>query len=162
MAIKRHHGGIAIVLSFFVALVLTIMPLPDALVVLRPEWVVLTLVYWCFALSQRVGVAIAWVLGLLLDLLKGALLGQHALALVVVAFIAVKVHQRVRVYPMWQQILSIFALVLLSQLLVLWVNGLIGLEAGFWLFLLPALSSALLWPWLYLILRDLRRYFHVT
>ena len=76
----RSQGGLTIALSFFVALILTIIPLPDWMASFRPEWVALTLIYWSMALPQRVGVGIGWGLGLALDVLKGALLGQHALA----------------------------------------------------------------------------------
>lgn len=157
----RPRGGIIIVASFIVALLLTILPLPEWLVSFRPEWVALTLIYWAMALPQRVGVLSGWGLGLLLDTLKGAVLGQHALALAIIAYLTFKVHQQVRVWPMWQQALSVMGLLLLYQLLVLWVNGIIGVKSQPWLYWLPTISSTLLWPWLYLILRDLRRHFGV-
>ena len=155
------RGGIIIVTTFFVALLLTILPLPEWMVWFRPEWVALTVIYWCMALPQRVGVLSGWGLGLLLDALKGAVLGQHALALAIIAFLTHKVHQQVRIYPMWQQALSVMGLLLLYQLLVMWVNGIIGVKSQAGLYWLPTLSSTLLWPWLYLILRDLRRHFGV-
>ena len=157
----RPRGGIIIVATFVVALLLTILPLPQWMVSFRPEWVALILIYWCMALPQRVGVISGWGLGLLLDGLKGAVLGQHALALAIIAYLTYKVHQQVRVYPMWQQALSVMGLLLLYQLLVLWVSGIIGVKSQTWLYWLPTLSSTLLWPWLYLILRDLRRHFGV-
>jgi rod shape-determining protein MreD len=157
----RPQGGIIIIATFCVALLLTILPLPEWMVWFRPEWVALTMIYWCMALPQRVGVISGWGLGLLLDALKGAVLGQHALALAVIAYLTHKVHQQVRVYPMWQQALSVMGLLLLYQLLVMWVNGVIGVKSLTWLYWLPTLSSTLLWPWLYLILRDLRRHFGV-
>ncbi len=157
----RPRGGIIIIITFVVALALTILPLPEWLVAFRPEWVALTLIYWSMALPQRVGVISGFGLGLLLDTLKGAVLGQHALALAIIAYLAHKVHQQVRVYPMWQQALSIMGLLLLYQLLVMWVNGIIGVKSLSWLYWLPSLSSTLLWPWLYLILRDIRRQFGV-
>lgn len=157
----RPRGGIVIIATFVVAMMLTILPLPQWLVPFRPEWVALALIYWTMALPQRVGVLSGWGLGLLLDVLKGAVLGQHALALAVVAYLTYKVHQQVRVYPMWQQALSVMALLLLYQLLVLWVSGITGAKSQTWLSWLPALSSTLLWPWIYLILRDLRRQFGV-
>lgn len=157
----QPRGGIIIIATFAVALLLTILPLPGWMVALRPEWVALTLIYWSMALPQRVGVISGWGLGLLLDALKGAVLGQHALALAIIAYLTYKVHQQVRVYPMWQQALSVMGLLLLYQLLVMWVSGIIGVKSQGWLHWLPTLSSTLLWPWLYLILRDLRRHFGV-
>ncbi len=157
----RPRGGFVIVATFVAALLLTILPLPEWMVKFRPEWVALILIYWCMALPHRVGILSGFVLGLLLDTLQGAVLGQHALALVVIAYLTNRVHQQVRVYPMWQQALSVMGLLLLYQLLLLWVNGITGIKSQLWLYWLPTLSSTLLWPWLYLILRDIRRNFGV-
>ena len=157
----RGHGNIAIFASFVIALILTIVPLPEWMTPFRPEWVALTLIYWCMALPQRIGVTIGWSMGFVLDVIKGALFGQHALALAIVAYLAHKVHQQVRVYPMWQQAISIMALIILYQMLVMWINGIIGVKSNSLFYWLPAISSTLLWPWVYLILRDLRRHFGV-
>ncbi len=162
MALARHHGGGIIVLSFIVALMLSIMPLPEWARLLRPEWVTLVLIYWCLALPERVGVGVGWVVGLLMDVMQGTLLGQYALALALVAFLALKLHQRVRVFPLWQQAVTILLLVVLEQLLVLWIKGITGHSPDLWLYLLPSLTSTLIWPWLFIILRNLRRHFRVS
>ncbi len=159
--LSRPQGRWVIALSLLLALILTIMPLPGWATGIRPEWVALTLIYWCIALPQRVGVGTAWTLGLCLDILKGSILGQHALALTIIIFLVTKIHRQVRVYPLWQQALSIGALILLNQMLVLWINGIIGVESMGWSYWLPSLSSAILWPWMFLILRDIRRNFGV-
>lgn len=161
MSLVRHHGGWIIAFTFVVALMLTMLPLPDWAALYRPEWVAMVLIYWCLALPDRVGVGIGWSAGLLLDVVKGALLGQHALALALVAYLTLHLHQRVRVFPLWQQSLFVLLMVALNQLLVLWVKGIIGLQPGSWLYWLPSLTSMLLWPWVFLILRDLRRSFLV-
>jgi rod shape-determining protein MreD len=161
MSLVRHHGGWIIAFTFIVALMLTMLPLPDWAALYRPEWVAMVLIYWCLALPDRVGVGIGWSAGLLLDVVKGALLGQHALALALVAYLTLHLHQRVRVFPLWQQSLFVLLMVALNQLLVLWVKGIIGLQPDSWLYWLPSLTSMLLWPWVFLILRDLRRSFLV-
>jgi rod shape-determining protein MreD len=160
--LTRHSGGGAIVASILVALLLTIIPLPDWAALLRPEFAALVLLYWCIALPERVGVATAWSTGLALDVLRGALIGQHALGLTILAFLAIKLHQRIRVYPLWQQAFSVLVLITLHQLLVLWVNGIIGKPPTSWTYWLPSLSSMLIWPPLFLILRAVRRNFRVT
>lgn len=161
MTLLRHQGGWVIVLSFVTALLLTLLPLPDWAVHFRPEWLIMTLIYWCLAVPERVGVGIGWLLGLLLDVIKGALLGQHALTLALVAYLTIRLHQRLRVFPIWQQALFVLLMVALHQMLVLWVKGIMGQSPGNWLYWLPSLSSMLLWPWIFLILRDLRRKFQV-
>lgn len=151
-----------IVLSFIAALALTVVPLPDWLAAVRPEWVVLVLIYWCMALPERVGVGVGWMAGLLLDVLRGGLLGQHALSLAVIAYLTLQLYQRLRVFPLWQQAFSVFILVLLHLMLQLWIKGISGQPAGAWGWLLPAFSSMLLWPIVFLLLRNLRRRFAVS
>jgi rod shape-determining protein MreD len=156
----RGHG--VIILTFLVAYVLAVLPLPLWLQWARPEWVTLTLIYWCIALPQRVGIASALMLGVGLDVLEGSILGQNALALVVVAFLSLILYQRLRVYSLWQQAGVVFMLVGINELICQWVQNLQGLSALPRLFLLPAFSSALLWPVVLHILRGVRRHYLVS
>jgi rod shape-determining protein MreD len=162
MALVRHNGGWIIAFTFIAALMLTILPLPDWARYYRPEWAALALLYWCMALPERIGVGIGWIIGILLDVMKGALLGQHALGLAVIAYLTINLHQRIRVFPLWQQSLTIMMLLLLYQLLILWFNGIIGLPAKGWEYWMPSLTGMLLWPWVFILLRSLRRHFKVT
>ena len=68
-------------MSFVVSLMLTALPMPEWASLWRPAWVALVLIYWCMALPARSGVLVGWSVGLLLDVMTGTLLGQHALAL---------------------------------------------------------------------------------
>ncbi|MBT8133129.1 MAG: rod shape-determining protein MreD, partial [Gammaproteobacteria bacterium] len=99
--------------------------------------------------------------GLLLDVSYGTLMGQHAIGMVFVIFVIHKQHQRLRVASLLQQAVVIFFLLLFKQTLTLWVDGMLGRAPDSWLFFMPTMTSALLWPWTYLILRDLRRKFSV-
>ena len=157
MTILKHHGGGTIIVSFLIAIVLTIIPLPESLAYARPEWLFMVFVYWCLALPQRIGVGTGWFLGLLLDVVQGTLLGQHALAFAIIGFITLKVHQRVRIFPLHQQALTIFMLATLQIILINWIKGIIGNETDLWLMLLPALSTAACWPWIFLFMRFIRR-----
>ncbi len=161
MSLTPHQGGGVIIATFVAALLLTIVPLPQALEIWRPDWVMLTLLYWALALPERIGVGIAWGVGLLKDTLVGTLLGQYALAYVLATYLIIKLHQRIRLHPLWQQALSILVLLALSQLLVLWVNGIIGRPAHSWLYWMPSLVGALLWPVVFTLLRAVRRNFLV-
>jgi len=162
MSLARHQGGGVVVLTFIGAFALAIVPLPESLEIYRPEWVTLALIYWTMALPARVGVAIGWVIGLLLDVLRDTLLGQYALALALVAFLTLHLHQRLRVFPLWQQAMGVFVLVMLQGLVVIWIKGLIGQSPGLWAVIAPALASALIWPAVYLYLRHLRRRYQVA
>ncbi|TDY04338.1 rod shape-determining protein MreD [Thiohalophilus thiocyanatoxydans] len=162
MKSATQRGGGVILLSFVVALALTIMPLPGTLEALRPEWVIMVLVYWVMALPQRIGVGIAWILGLLLDVVRDALLGQYAIALALIAFIVINLHQRMRVFPIWQQALALALLVILQYILVFWIKGMTGELPSFWKMLLPAVSTLVFWTPVYLVLRQIRRRYQLS
>ena len=162
MTFVRRSGGLIIFFSFLAAFMLTIVPLPEWAEAYRPEMVAMVLIYWCLALPERVGVGIGWLTGLTLDVTQGALLGQHALALSVVAWITLKLHKRIRVFPRWQQSLSVLLLIVLNQMLVLWVKGIIGQSPQTWTYWFPSITSMLLWPWLFVVLRSVRRNFKVS
>ncbi|WJW75932.1 rod shape-determining protein MreD [Thiohalobacter sp. IOR34] len=158
----RHQGGGVIAVTLLIALLLGIVPLPEGLRAWRPDWALLALLYWSLALPQRIGVGIGWLTGLLQDVLTGTLLGQHALAYAVAVYLVIKLHQRIRLYPLWQQSLSILVLLTLAQLLMLWINGIIGRPIHAWLYWVPSLVGALLWPLVFSLLRRLRRGFRVS
>lgn len=158
----RHHGGGVIVFTFIIALLLTVIPLPDWARYMRPDWVGLVLIYWCMALPERVGVATGWFTGLMVDLLTGTLLGQHALSLTVVAFITLKFHLRLRLVPVWQQSLTVLVLLVLHQLLALWISRIIGRPGAPWFFWMSSVLGMIIWPLVYATLRSLRRGFRVN
>lgn len=162
MSLIHRRGGGIIALTFVIALMLTMLPLPSWAHVARPEWISLTLIYWCIALPHRIGVGVGWLMGLLLDVIRGTVLGQHALVLALIAYVSLQLYQRIRLYPLSQQALVILLLVLMGQMLALWIRGLLGEPPQSWAYWLPSLTSMLIWPWLFLILRDIRRYFQVS
>ena len=161
MSPGQHQGGGLILLSFVVALMLHMVALPETLQTLRPDWIALVLIYWCLALPERVGVIFGWCAGLLLDVANGALLGQNALTLAIVAYLVLRLHQRIRLFPVWQQSVSVLLLVLLHMMLVLWIKGVIGQSTETWTYWLPALTSMLFWPVVFPSLRWLRRSYHI-
>ena len=152
-----HRGRWVIPSTFVFALLLTALPMPEATAIWRPAWVALILVYWCMAAPERVGVVAGWTAGLFLDVMTGTLLGQHALGLSVVAYVAHRTHRRVRVLPLWRQGITIFALVFLYQALVLWSNGIRGIPVTAPAYWISPLVSTLLWPWIFVVLRVVRR-----
>ncbi|MER2602105.1 MAG: rod shape-determining protein MreD [Candidatus Competibacter phosphatis] len=162
MSAPRPTGSGIMALSLLLAFLLSTIPLPGELDHFRPDWVAMVLIYWCMALPHRVGIGVGWLVGLLLDVARGALLGQYALALAVVAYLTLQTYRRVRVAPPWQQAFSILLFLLVEQLLVFWISGVIGYPPRDWWYLAPALGGMVMWPLLFVILRDVRRYFQVT
>lgn len=151
------QGSGWIVLSFFAAMVLHVFPLPHGLLWARPEWVAMVLIYWVLAAPEKVGVGSAWLVGILLDGLEGALLGQNAIALAVVAYVTLILYQRIRMFNPWQQALVVFVMIGLHQMLCSWAQSFRGGTAPTLIFLLPAVFSALLWPVFMVLMRALRR-----
>jgi len=157
VSVASASTSAAVVISLLAALLLTLLPLPDWAVPLRPPWLVMVLIYWGMAAPQRVGIGVAWLTGLAQDLIQGALLGQHALAYALALYVVVKLHQRLRVYPLWQQSTLVLGLLCMVQLILVWINASTG-RAGFGMeqWLGVALGAAL-WPWVFLSLRWVRR-----
>lgn len=148
--------------SFLAALLLTAMPLPEWAVNWRPAWIAMVLAYWCMALPHRVGIGIGWLLGIIVDVMQGTLLGQNAIGFAVIAFLIIKSHQRIRMFPFLQQAAVIGLMISLCLMLSLWVRGIMGIPPHSWIYWMPVFTSMLLWPWLFIILRDIRRRYHVS
>lgn len=135
---------------------------PEILGWLRPEWAAITLLYWVMAVPQQVGMVTAWFLGLLVDSMVGTLLGLHAVAFVLVAFVGLSMYERLRMYSLLQQALIVLVAIGLARLLGFWVDVLTRGASWTPLILLPALTSAAIWPLAFLSLRALRRRFRIT
>ncbi len=162
MTTVRPTGGWVIALSLLGAFLVSGIPLPGVLNRFQPDWVVMVLIYWCMALPHRIGIGIGWLVGLLLDVVRGALLGQHALALAVVVYLTLQTYRRIRVAPLWQQAFSVLVLLTIERILVFWISGVIGYPPRDWWYLAPAVGGMVLWPLLFVILRDVRRHFQVS
>ncbi|AOU96916.1 rod shape-determining protein MreD [Acidihalobacter yilgarnensis] len=157
--LKRNLG---IGLTLVIALSLSVIAMPASLTATRPEWVAMAIIYWSMALPRRISLGTAWLTGLLLDVLTGSLLGQHALALTIVAYLSIRTHQRVRVYPLWQQSIAVGLMLLVYRILLLWVYGITGHAPDQRVYWIPVLTSMLLWPLIFLLLRHIRRRLQLT
>ncbi len=146
-----------IFLSLLVGLILMILPLPDLVQIYRPHWVALILIYWNMALPRRVGPWIAFFIGIVVDTSQGTLIGQHALALVIIIYINHNFHQRIRVMSLVQQAIYVFGLLVISQVIIVWVEGIMGRPPPLLAFFGAPFIGMLVWPWVFVILRDIRR-----
>ncbi|GLQ95710.1 rod shape-determining protein MreD [Dyella mobilis] len=139
------------------SLVLMLIPLPRVLDPFKPYWPALVLLYWTMESGeQRVTLGLAFVLGVCADMFNGVLLGEQALRLCVLAFIALRFRSRLRFFPMWQQTLAVLALLLNDRFLLLIVRAFAGESTPPALWWASPFVSALLWPFLFLLLDDLR------
>jgi rod shape-determining protein MreD len=134
------------VLSALGALTLAIVPLPALVDPFRPDFLVLVVFYWSIESPRAGGLTFAFVAGLCLDIIKGAVLGQHALALTLMAAWATNLRLRLRVFSVLSQSLTIFALLTGYQFILFWIDGATGnpvTSLGRWL---APFIGALIWP----------------
>jgi rod shape-determining protein MreD len=133
-------------LSSLVALALAIIPLPNALDAVRPDFLVLVVFYWSIESPRAGGLTLAFCAGLALDVINGVALGQHALALTLMAAWATHLRLRLRVFSVLSQTLTIFALLTGYQFILFWVDGATGnpvTSFGRWL---APVVGAVIWP----------------
>lgn len=158
-AVVRRGGGRTwmALLTLMLAMYLSILPMPAWPLDYRPPWVVLTLLFWCFAAPGRIGVAVGFCVGLLMDVLTGTLLGQHALGLSVTAYLALMLRARIRIFPLWQQTFFIWMILLVERLLTLWVIGATGEPMPPLTYWIPSVIGLFLWPFMSLLLTPMER-----
>ncbi len=148
---------LVIPLSLILALILMMMPLPVWAQFYRPDWVALILIYWNMSLPNKVGLWTAFITGLFVDVAQGTLLGQHSLALVIIILINFNFHLRIRVMPLGRQALFVMVLLLINQFTVVWIEGMLGRSPPLIAFFAAPIVGMAIWPWVFIILRDIRR-----
>lgn len=159
------NGGWVILASIAVAMILSVVHLPETLPQwlgwLRPAWLVLVVFYWVMALPQRFGMVAAWVTGLFLDVLYADALGVNGFCLATLTFVTWSFYERLRMYSILQQCGVVFIVVLATESLRMGVQAL-ARDGGFtWMVLLPAMASTFAWPFLAVMLNGVRRQFRV-
>jgi rod shape-determining protein MreD len=147
----------AILLTLGASWFLTIAPLSDWAETYRPQWVAMTLVFWIATLPDRVGVFWAFFAGLMLDVITGSLLGQHALSFSVMGYLSVELQHRIGLFRAWQQAVSVWLLLTVERLLSLWVASATNQPTPALSYWSATIVSMLLWPWFAALLRSLVR-----
>lgn len=141
-----------IVASFALALFLDFLPWPDLRVV--PDFVALVLAFWCVRQPRLVGLGVAWALGLVVDAGNGVLLGQHALAYSLLAFLSIWLSRRILWFGPILQAAHVAVVLVIAQTLVVLVRLAAGDPFPGWALYVSPLAAAVLWPmvtWLLLL-----------
>lgn len=145
-----------LLVSLLVALLLGLLPLPATLQPMRPYWIALVLAYWLIEEPDRIGLGMAFAIGLVADLVNGGLLGEQSLRLVILAFIVQRFRARLRFFPLLQQALTIGALLLNDRIVSMGLHLALGeptLPPAFWA---APVVGMLLWPAVFLVIDSLR------
>ncbi len=140
-----------ILVTLLIALALNFMP--TSAWPWMPDWVALIIVFWSIRESRLVGMGSAFVLGLAMDVADGSLMGQHALAYVLAAYIASSLSRRILWFPVGKQALHVLPLMLVVQLAQLGVRIMPGVAAPGWSYFVgPFVATALWLPLTFLLL----------
>jgi rod shape-determining protein MreD len=154
--VSKGTQRLPVAICIILALLLAIVPLPDWAEPYRPDWVAMTLIYWSMVLPRSYGVGTAWLVGIVLDVAQGTLLGQHALALSLIAYMTVKFHLQLRVFPWSQMTAVVLTLLALYQFILFWINGVAGTYAPAVTYWGPVVTGTLLWPLVSLVFSGIR------
>jgi rod shape-determining protein MreD len=133
-------------LSALIALTLTVLPLPSWADMVRPQFLVLAVLYWSVNAPRTGDIAFGFFAGLMLDIFQGPVLGEHALALALISYIAVREHQRIRSKPMFQQALIVFAALVVYEFVLFAIDGWTGHPITSPLRWIHTVTGALIWP----------------
>jgi rod shape-determining protein MreD len=134
------------IFSGLIALFLSVLPLPGWLDVVRPAFLVLAVLYFSITAPRAGGLTLGFLAGVALDVFQGSVLGQHALALSLVTYIAVREHQKIRSKPAFQQSLIVFFALLAYEFVVFAIDGWTGQPITNPLRWVHTFTGALIWP----------------
>ncbi|MCC7039986.1 MAG: rod shape-determining protein MreD [Burkholderiales bacterium] len=146
-----------ILLTCFLALMANLVPVSGLALILRPDFLMLVILYWCIQEPRYVGVGVAWALGVVMDVADATVFGQHALSYAVLAYAAEYFRRRMLRFPLWQQAPQVALLLLLCAALVLLVRFVGGAPFPGASYFAAPLVGALLWPLLSVLLQRPQR-----
>ncbi|WP_313402156.1 rod shape-determining protein MreD [Stenotrophomonas sp.] len=154
---SRLRGkGWVMPVSFLLALLLALIPLPEVLLPMRPYWLALVLAYWVIETPDKVGLGFAFSIGLLADVMFGGILGEQALRLVMMAFILQRFRARIRFFPLSQQALAMGGLLFNDRVIDAAIHLLVGEPLLPWSYWVAPLLGMVLWLPLYVLLDAVR------
>ena len=149
-----------IVLTFAIAFLLNLLPWSGFGLLIRPDFVALTLLYWCIHWPRKVSFGTAWGTGLLLDVADATLLGEHAFAYSLLAYLAIMLRRRLLLFGLREQVWHILPVLLITQLAILLIKVYSGANFIGWGYFLSSVTGSLLWPALSALLTILLRLKH--
>lgn len=151
------YKNLIIIFSLLFACSLSMLPLPIWFVGWQPTWVLLMLLFWGIYFPQQVNLGVAFLIGLLVDLLTGSLLGEHAFCFVLTLYLALRIQLRLKLSPLAQQSFTIGIFSFIYLLTLFCLKGFQGIFPQYPFYWASIVINVLIWPWLSMILTDLYR-----
>ena len=146
---------ITIVLGLFISL--TTLPLGYY----APEWMLLIVIYWSIAVPSNGKLFLAFLSGIIVDIVYGQVLGISSLFYVIVVYIILRLYNSLRYMTIAQQAVVLFIFIFLKQNLLVWAYFIIDRNIDYQALLVGSFVSALIWPLIYYTLRFIRRKFNI-
>lgn len=153
----RRTSPISVYLSLLIALLFQLFPWVGQGIILRPDFMLVVILYWLLRSPNLCNVGIAWFAGLLVDLATGSLLGQHALTFSITAFVALTYQRRLVLFNTWQLLTYVFALLMIERVLILLLKLFEGNENPGFTYFWPVITGLLLWQIMILLFGSLTR-----
>lgn len=150
---RYAFSWLAVILSFVIAAVLELVSMPGFLDAYRPEWLVLTVVYWLIRHPEKMGIVAGFITGLAMDVMSGSYFGIHSLALSLVCYLVLGMHRRLKMFPVIQQSMVMFFIAGIHLMIVYTMRSLLSVADNGLEYMWQAFVSALVWP-LILVLYD--------
>ncbi|MDP3088016.1 MAG: rod shape-determining protein MreD [Methylotenera sp.] len=135
----------SIYLSIILAFICLLLPWSGIALKIRPDFMLLVIIFWLIRAPNLCNVGTAWFVGLFVDLATGGIFGQYAMAYTVTAFFAVSYQRRLVLFNGTQQLFYVFLLLLISQVILLILKTFTGAQFIGWAYFLPSLTGVLLW-----------------
>ncbi|MDG1016842.1 MAG: rod shape-determining protein MreD [Woeseiaceae bacterium] len=143
---QKNSNKLYALMLGLISIILTIVPTPDFLENFKPDWTLLLLIFLSINIPKEFNVGTAFILGILVDVSKGTLLGQHAFAYLLVIFLTSKLHLQLRNYPLLQLTAIICLILMIYQFILFWINGVSGISSSISSYMGPVISGTVLWP----------------
>jgi rod shape-determining protein MreD len=147
----------AISLSTFVALVLTVLPVPQIIFHFWPDWIALVLIYWALTVPEKIGPWVGFAVGTLMEVLFVRSFGVMGLGLATLVFTVNRANLQLRVLSIWQQMIVVGLFIGIFKLITGWLYGLID---GFVMsneYFHSLIGCMVIWPFIFILLQEMRR-----
>ena len=142
------HVTFRIAVSLALATVLMLVAMPEQLIYFRPNFVVLVLIYWSLRRPQHVGLTVAFLVGLMLDIINFTLIGHYILPTIVVVYVVVRFGYRIRSMSVWMQTITVWGLLMLDLGIFKLINGFFYNHFGEFFMWTGTVTGALIWLFL--------------